>query len=108
MKKKKTKISGKKEKGKEQKRKEKQRVQKHKQNANTTEKRKEKEIHSNPIYTNPIKNFPNRGDDLVRISIAKLELIPPKYSTFNFWRIFWCNVITSVTSKYSQEFNLLY
>ena len=25
-----------------------------------------KEIHSNPIYTNTIKNFPNRGDDLVR------------------------------------------
>ena len=102
--KKKTKISGKRKKAK----KKKKRAQKHKQNANTTEKRKKKEIHSNPIYTNPIKNFPNRGDDLVRISIAKLKINSPKYCTLNFWRIFWCNVITSVTSKYSQEFNLLY
>ena len=37
-----------------------------------------KEIHSNPIYTNTIKNFPNRGDDLVRFSIAKLKINSPK------------------------------
>ena len=60
-----------------------------------------KEIHSNPIYTNTIESFPNRGDDLV-------GLIAPKYCTLNFCRVFRCNVITSVTSKYSQEFNLLY
>ena len=83
-----------------------ERSQKHKQNASMTEKRKKN--HSDPIYTDPIKNFPNRSDDLIRFSIAKLKINSPKILHIKFWRIFWCNVITSVTSKYSQEFNLLY
>ena len=37
-----------------------------------------KQIHSNPICTNPLKNFPNRSDDLIRFSIAKLKINFPK------------------------------
>ena len=56
--------------------------QKERKNTNKMQTRqrnaKKRETHSNPIYTNTVKNFPNRGDDLVRLSIEKLKINCPK------------------------------
>ena len=61
---------------------------------NEKKEKTKKEIHSNPIYTNAIKNFPNRGNDLVRISIAnKKKYLPQNIAHYFFCRSFWCNVI---------------
>ena len=92
---KKTKTNGKNE--------DKRRRKKAKRKTETTEKRESaktqatckhdretqtKQIHSNPICTNPLKNFPNRSDDLIRFSIAKLTINFPKILHIKFWENF--------------------